>query len=68
MLHVIGWFVTLSFFGLFLIFFRDDKELILNDIIKGYNKNIPVAILHTVGLFLMMPFTIAFSLYRIFGK
>jgi hypothetical protein len=68
MLYAINWFVALSFFGLCLIFFRDDKELILNDIIKGYKKNIYVAIFHTVSLFSIMPFTIPFSLYRIFTK
>ena len=62
------WYIVFSAIGLVLIFFRDDRLVILNDIVKGFTRNATIAILHGLFLLALMPLTIPFSLGRIISK
>jgi hypothetical protein len=62
------WYFALAIVGLFLIFFRDDRKNIFQTIFIGYKKDPFIALIHTIGIFLLLPLSIPFSLGNILNK
>jgi hypothetical protein len=61
-------YIFLSIVALVLIFLRDDREIILTDLKKGFERNFFIAIIHGFFMTCILPLSIPFSLGRIISK
>lgn len=62
------WWAILSFVGFLMLFLRDDRKIIVNDLKAGFSYGRYVGVFHFLMLFMLLPLSIPFSLGNILNR